>query len=151
MLNYSGDGGILLISLLDRHVETHRTVDYKILDHILQKIHSRSLSRVIAFTMALAGIAMIFLQIKETGVIDIKSQFLSGKLQSSFVGISLIFFASVTITLVLRSVSKANQEGIIEIGELKITHRNLPSDNIKEIMAFAKQIQGNLGSDISRY
>src|SRR5262245_50421730 len=65
---------------------------------LLRKINTKAFAMNGALLLIIAGIFMILKGIKDQGSIDLKAPFLTGKVESGFVGISLIV-ASVFIII----------------------------------------------------
>ncbi|MBA3569721.1 MAG: hypothetical protein H0W28_10315 [Pyrinomonadaceae bacterium] len=59
-------------------------------EYMLSRFNAKAAAMLIALLLACGGIAMIFLGIKETGTLDVKTPFLTGELRSGFVGLFLI-------------------------------------------------------------
>ena len=68
---------------------------------LLKKLTVRSFMMSICVFLAVSGVVMIFLRIKDIGSIDFKTPFITGKAESGFVGILLIFSSVVGSTLCL--------------------------------------------------
>jgi len=67
----------------------------KLQSSILNKINAKAVGLVLAFVLCLAGVLMIFAGIKDDGFVDVKTPFLTGQARSGFVGLLLIFCATV--------------------------------------------------------
>ena len=68
---------------------------------VFQKLNVKALAMVCALLLICAGIFMIFKEIKDQGQIDLKAPFLTGKVESGFVGISLIVVSMFVIVATL--------------------------------------------------
>ena len=101
--------------------------------NILRKINDRMIAIVVALLLAVSGIIMIFKQIADNGFIDIKSPFLSGKVQTGFVGVSLIFFTVIIIAILFRKTEEKDQEMSITVGELKVSYKNMGYEKVLEL------------------
>ena len=67
----------------------------KIQSGILNKINARAVGMFLGFLLCVAGILMIFAGIKDDGFVDVKTPFVTGQARSGFVGLLLIFCATV--------------------------------------------------------
>jgi hypothetical protein len=116
---------------------------------LLKKINSRAVAMLIAVILAVSGIVMIFNQITDQGMIDIKSPVLSGKLTSGFVGMFLIFFSVLISAITLKTSICTNQEVTIKNGKNEISYKNIPFDKVLEFNELIKGMNGISENDDS--
>ena len=63
------------------------------LRYILWRLDAKAVTLLLAFILAIAGISMIYSDIRDEGHIDVKSVFGEGKLKTGFVGGVVLFMA----------------------------------------------------------
>ncbi len=95
-------------------------MELKISRIILDKMNTQSISMLIALVIVISGIIMVILQIRDEGLIDIKSSIVSGQVKSGLVGISLIFLGVFVVIfgLALRKRTKIE----ITKGDMKVSY-----------------------------
>jgi len=72
-----------------------------IFNSIIDRFNLKSATIFFAFILTVAGILMIINDIKDKGIIDIKSAVLSGKLETGSVGLILIFLSVVVVCFII--------------------------------------------------
>ena len=68
---------------------------------LLAKVNPKSIAMTIALILSILGCIMIFMGIKDDGLIDVTTPFITGKVKSGFIGISLLFISLISIIAVL--------------------------------------------------
>ena len=86
---------------------------------ILRKLNVKAVAMLNSFLLALFGTIMIFMGIKDQGMIDLKAPFISGHAKSGFVGILLVFFP-VVIAIACLAMKKSPHKISIKKGEVEI-------------------------------
>ena len=76
---------------------------------------------IVALLTCVAGITMVFMQIKDAGTVDLRTPFLDGTVKSGFVGISLIFLSIVLSIFSLVVVARRDME--IKVGNMSVRLR----------------------------
>jgi len=115
--------------------------------NLLKKLglsNEKHVANTISFILVLSGVVMIFIGIKDTGTIGIKTSIISGNVESGFVGVSLTFLG-VIVSIFNRlkggaSNHKVNVKGKgFEISwEGKVMSHDTAMKAIKEIIKLEK-------------
>ena len=94
----------------DGHIDDDRSLS--VAQHLVHKLNSQAAIAGIAFLKAAAGIAFIAAGIRDRGSIDVTAPFVTGKLESGFVGVSLLMLSLAALGLLtLTSIKKTRVSG----------------------------------------
>ena len=88
-------------------------------EYILSRFNAKAAAMLIAFLLACGGIAMIFLGIRETGSLNVKTPFLTGELKSGFVGLFLILIG-VLLAIFSCFVKKPRHKVTVKRGDIEV-------------------------------
>lgn len=106
----------------------------------LELLNEKHAATLISIILVISGVVMIFMGIKDTGTIGIKSSIVSGNVESGFVGVSMTFLG-VIVSIINRlkggaSLHKVNVKGKdFEISwEGKVMSHNTAMEAIKKII-----------------
>ena len=69
-------------------VKGNKMTENKLPRYILRRFNVKAAAMLISLIFCVAGIVMILMGIKDQGVIDLKTPFISGQAKSGFVGMS---------------------------------------------------------------
>lgn len=145
LLNMRIDGKYVhLYSLISWKVSIYYSVrTMKKMFNFLKKLelsNEKKAATLISIILVLSGVVMIFMGIKDTGTIGIKSSIVSGNVESGFVGVSLTFLG-VIVSIINRLKGGASQHKVnvkgkgFEISwEGKVMSHNSAMESIKRII-----------------
>ncbi|MDK9708829.1 MAG: hypothetical protein OEL83_17440 [Desulforhopalus sp.] len=117
------------------------------LKNLIRKISDRMLAVIVCIILSVSGVVMIFKQIGDSGHIDITSPFLSGKIQTGLVGVSLIFFTVIIFAIIFRKTDEKDQEMTITIGELNVSYKNMGYEKVLELNKLIADLNTKLVSN----
>ena len=108
---------------------------------LLKKIpNEKQAATIISIILVIFGVVMIFMGIKDTGTIGIKSSLVAGNIESGFVGASLTFLG-VIVTIINRVKGGASRHKVtVKKGDLviswkgKVMSHKSAMDAIKKIL-----------------
>ena len=97
-----------------------------LLEYVLDRFNSRAAAMLVGAVLTFAGIVLTVMEIRSEGFIDIKSPFLSGKLESGLVGVLPVLLGTL---VVLASVLARNKHLVeVKIGDHQFKFQGHASD-----------------------
>lgn len=118
-----------------------------------EKLNLKSALAVLALILCSSGVVLVFKQIRDTGVVDIKTPILTGKLETGFVGVTLVFLGVLVAALAVYRACKqgspeTKQQLVLQKGNWKISYTGeqfVPSDWDKFAVMFERVVNAAEG------
>ena len=110
-------------------------IEKSLIGHVLDKLHTRSVSLIIALVMVISGIYMCTKGIVEKGSINLKSSVVEGTIETGSLGLLVMFLGVIIILAALRRVHPHEGEEIsVTIDGNEIKMKNLSKRKVDEVL-----------------
>jgi len=111
---------------------------------LFEKINTRSLSMTAALLMICSGIYMCIIGLSEKGVIDLKTAFIEGKIETGSLGLMVMFLGIVVIlALLIRRHPHQGEEINFIISDNTVSTKNLSYRKVEKILKVLQTCKKN--------
>ena len=114
------------------------TISEKLNNILIVKVNVKSALLALSFFLACAGVYMCMKQFQATGIIDIKSAFVSGKISAGSLGLMVLFLAIFPAYLAHR-ISLKEKSIELRDGELRIIGKNMDGNEVRTIKEYIER------------